>query len=775
MKLLFEGYHYPLECLQDLVSSHFYTLNKQGDRAWMNFVGYFFNNSPETPQRADSVFILPKVFLNERSEPFELEGILPEDIIDLDDENKKLLSNNKVSEMVSELSIWLYQAIQFYQERKSNSDIAEKAPIRDVISNRGKDSVTFLDTVLQLRKFYKDHRQMLTFVSIVNNSGHNKIQWSKTIMRELPIIRNNRPAYVKFYTKAKAVNFDEELIVLFYSVLNYLKQSFHFTVNVDVQYHLLPRKKIESMINGCKGTRYLKRIRKKYFTDEFVALWKLLYAYFDKAERVASRRYHEETLLVRNFNPVFEDMIDYLISDETYPEELRVQNSGDKIVDHLYEERSLIYDEHIYFVGDSKYYDTSKLEMDDHSITKQYTYAKNIIQRNIDVICGFDQDPGKQRVKDRGRYFKYRDELTKGYNITPNFFISGIAMRDQKQGYLKSDAQLTNITGNRIIYNRHFLNRLFDRDTLILQRYNINFLFVLTAYAAQQQSAREQFRRVARRDFREHIVKALREHYKLYQICLSSTDDMKQFVKRNYYQLAGRIFSFDGILLYAEEQMSNYDILPEEARNRVCLHNGKLMLQLEDEEVEVTEETIGDPIIKRFASEMVKGKALIPPMEEETDEWPIEVDINEEAQFATHLPVYTIRAACGTFNHGDTDEQEGWIDVSDTGIHCRPGMFIVHAEGNSMEPKIHDGDLCVFNHNDMGGSRNGLIVLVESNKYDCRHVIKEYHSTKEVTEEGWMHTSITLHSLNPDYDDIELTDEDEPKIAGFFVEVLHMG
>lgn len=684
MKLLFEEYSYPIECLQNLVSSHFYTPNKEGTEAKMNFVGYFFNNNPSDPKEADAVFILPKVFLNEKSEPFELNGLTPEDVINLDDETNKLLRDQGVSNMVSELSIWLYQAIQFYHERTLNSSNKEQASIRDVISNRGQESVTYLDTILQLRKFYKEHKQLLTFVSIINNSGNNKIQWSKTISHETPIIRDNRPAYVNFRTKGKVINFDEEIIVLFYSVLDYLKHRFHFQVNVNIQYTLLPYRRIEGMIESCKGTRYLKKIRKKYFTDEFVALWKLLYAYFDKAERIASRRYHDETLLVRNFNPVFEDMIDYLISDDDYPEELKVQDNGSKIVDHLYEDKSLIYDEHIYFVGDSKYYNTQREEMDEHSITKQYFYAKNIIQRNIDVICGFDQDFGKKKAKDSRRYFHYRDELTKGYNITPNFFISGIARRNkQSRQYDKSEAQLENITGKAIIYNRHFVNRLFDRDTLVLQRYNINFLYVLTAYAAQQQSARDHFKSIARRDFRKHIIAALSENYNVYQICLPFEEDLKSFVKRNYYQLAGQIFSFDGILLYGEESAMAIGTHSEEHQTKVKRQGDKLILELEEEEVQLKCVAIGEQILKEYAHGLIKES------ENSEDELVGEIfDIKDsplftrwttnEQRYSTHIPLYNIRAACGRFLEAEDEAQiEGWIDAEAAGLRQHGSEYFI--------------------------------------------------------------------------------------------------
>lgn len=761
MKLLFEEYSYPIECLQNLVSSHFYVPNKDGTEAKMNYVGYFFNNKPDNPKEADAVFILPKVFLNEKSEPFELEGLTPEDVINLDDKTNMLLRDQGISNMVSELSIWLYQAIQFYHERTTNSTNKEKASIREVVSNRGQENITFLDTILQLRRFYKEHKQLLTFVSIINNSGNNKIQWSKTISHETPIVRNNRPAYVNFRTKGKVVNFDEEIIVLFYSVLDYLKHRFHFQVNINIQYTLLSHKRIEGMIESRKGTRYLKKIRKKYFTDEFVALWKLLYAYFDKAERIASRRYHDETLLVRDFNPVFEDMIDYLISDDDYPEELKVQDNGSKIVDHLYEEKSLIYDEHIYFVGDSKYYNIQHEKMNEPSITKQYFYAKNIIQRNIDVICGFDQDLGKKKAKDSSKYFHYRDELTKGYNITPNFFISGIARRNkQSRQYEKSEAQLENITGKALIYNRHFVNRLFDRDTLILQRYNINFLYVLTAYAAQQQSARDHFKRLARRDFREHIVAALSENYNVYQICLHEKEDLQSFVKRNYYQLAGQIFSFDGILLYGEEITSTADIRFEEQKSKVKLLDGKIILVLEGETVQLKSVAIGELITKEYADESTND--LEDSKKEEGRAAEI-IDIRDtplftrwitdEHKYSTHIPLYNIKAACGAFLEAQNEaEIEGWIDTDAAGLHKHGDEFsIVQACGESMLPEIQNGAYCVFRAG--RDTHCGDIVIAGIHDYDedynGRFTIKKFWQEFVMNDDRVREReSVTLKPLN---------------------------
>ena len=154
------------------------------------------------------------------------------------------------------------------------------------------------------------------------------------------------------------------------------------------------------MLATGKGTRLLKKIRKKYFTDELVALWTLLYTFFEKAEMIESNRYHEEMLLARKFNLIFEDMIDVLIGDSNIPIGLKKQKDG-KIVDHIYRDRALIGNSDVYFVGDSKYYQEGH-DVGTNSVYKQFTYAKNIIQYALD-------NPMEG--------LKYRDNITEGYTI----------------------------------------------------------------------------------------------------------------------------------------------------------------------------------------------------------------------------------------------------------------------------------------------------------------------------------------------------------------------
>lgn len=145
------------------------------------------------------------------------------------------------------------------------------------------------------------------------------------------------------------------------------------------------------------------------------------------------------------------------------------------------------------------------------------------------------------------------------------------------------------------------------------------------------------------------------------------------------------------------------------------------------------------------------------------------------------IPLYSLRAACGYFDNPETPEPEGWIDATGNGFSPDPQRhFAVHAKGDSMEPKIKDGDICVFEwYQERGGSRNGEIVLTRCNDvdpdYDGKFTIKRYYSEKTGDENGdWEHTKIQLQSLNPDYASIDLNpnEADQYRTIGILKAVL---
>jgi phage repressor protein C with HTH and peptisase S24 domain len=139
-------------------------------------------------------------------------------------------------------------------------------------------------------------------------------------------------------------------------------------------------------------------------------------------------------------------------------------------------------------------------------------------------------------------------------------------------------------------------------------------------------------------------------------------------------------------------------------------------------------------------------------------------------EFVTHLPRYSLAVAAGKFLENREVTAEGWEEAPGDLTMTRE-MFVARIAGRSMEPKIPDGSLCVFR---MGvvGSRQGRLVLVEHDgggTNDC-YTVKRYRSEKR--EDG-SHASITLESLNPEFESWNLDpEEDRFRILAEFVRVL---
>lgn len=171
-------------------------------------------------------------------------------------------------------------------------------------------------------------------------------------------------------------------------------------------------------------------------------------------------------------------------------------------------------------------------------------------------------------------------------------------------------------------------------------------------------------------------------------------------------------------------------------------------------------------------------RELMAEKPEMTQEVRIEPIVNDDVKFIDFLPVYSIKAACGYFGEGEEVSELGWIRAEGVGRLNR-NMYVVQAAGHSMEPRIKDGDFCVFNRN-VAGSRQGKIVLVQhTNYYDPdysgAYSIKEYSSSKSYDEFGnWQHEKIELKPLNRDYNPIILTpeDADDFRVIGEFVGIL---
>lgn len=514
MIILFEEYHYKTKDLSNVLTERYY-FPINSIKSKINFVGYYFNPQINNG-KGDIVIIFPKVFINENNLAFD--EFPPEFLISPSlDVSKRLIETGK-DRLIFEISTWLYRAIQQFNKRHFYNSISENQFINQIVTNLDENSSTELDIILSLLAFYKQNQDLFSFISKAAHSQQNKINWHKTINKKQPIIQNNKPIYVDLATTKKRQNDDEELLILFYSTLDHIKEKYAFHFQIPQNYALIKGHQFETLLK--RGCRLLKGIKYRYFSDKMICLYNLLFTYFERSEQTQSKKQIEEILLIKDFNIVFEDMIDDLIGDSKIFPELKNHADG-KQLDHIYKYKSLLVEDEIYFVGDSKYYKPQNT-VGKNSKAKQFTYAKNVIQYNIDL---FNKENLDQKIR-------YRENETEGYNITPNFFISAFVNKefDFSKSYLKETGQP--------IMQFHFENRLFDRDTLFVQSYSINFLFVLSAYLSRNSTLKSNFKKDTRKLFREKLVAYINKKYHFYKV----QPIEENFVFKHFKVLNGKIY-----------------------------------------------------------------------------------------------------------------------------------------------------------------------------------------------------------------------------------------
>ena len=526
MKLLIEEYQYNVKDVVDVLEGLF-TLQDVDNKISVSYVGYYYN-----PKIKDCVFVLPKVLIDEHGLVFGKYD--PAKLIHLDRDEVKLEQHEK--KFLYEFAVWIHRAIVVYNTANDNNGIVLRRVIESDGNGAKKKSNTLLDVILALIRFNKENRSFFTFILKNIHSGFNKINWGKTISETTAVVQGEEPIYLNPVNKKRQVNFDEELIVIFFSILNYVAERFGFRTEIPFGFNLITGNQFERYINGF-GTRRLRQIKYKYYSDIAVRLWDLCYAFFDKTYQIKMSTSQSEYLLVKSFHIVFEAIIDELIGDKDVPKGLQEQEDG-KLVDHFYTYKGLISNREeendVYYIGDSKYYKIGS-DPKGEAVYKQYTYARNVIQWNMNLFL--DED-SRSKEKDRFREILLRDEVTEGYNVIPNFFISAFI---DKNTLSYDDDTKEHDTQPPI--SRHFKNRLYDRDTLILSHYDVNFLYVLSLYARNNAGAKEAYRSSVREMFRKSIQDILNKSFKFYAMEAHADVDSVKYLKEHFKDVVGKVFS----------------------------------------------------------------------------------------------------------------------------------------------------------------------------------------------------------------------------------------
>ena len=523
MILLIEGYKYKADDVKDVLEG-LGLLENLNQEVIVNYVGYMYN-----PHIKDCVFILPKVLIDENEKAFG--HIDPTDLIHLD---KAESLTEEERRFIYEFAVWIYRALYVSKNSNPDNDIIYHRQMTKVGNHHRHMTNTFLEVLLALVDFNKKNQNFFMMVLRNLHSGNNKINWTKTISSSQAFVQDEEePIYLDPVNKKRQINFDEELLVIFFSILNYIRGRYGFPVQIQMGYELILGEQFNRYLNGYGQIR-LRQIKYKYFSDKTLYLWELCYAFFERSHQIAITSELQEYLVAKNFNIVFEAIIDELVGDKELPEGLKDQPDG-KIVDHLYSYKSLTTtgDENkdVFYIGDSKYYKLGN-EIGSESVYKQFTYARNVIQWNMNLFLDGKDNNWSKRVS------KYRDEVTEGYNIVPNFFIS--ARMDKELSY--DDKIYETQKDNKFFIQRHFENRLFDRDTLLIYHYDVNFLYVVSLYAQNDDGAKQQWKDKVRALFRKEIQQKLQGDFKFYAMTAHPNVDATQYIEENFKEVLGKLY-----------------------------------------------------------------------------------------------------------------------------------------------------------------------------------------------------------------------------------------
>lgn len=537
MKILIENENYPIEILAELFDDpKFYKQN--GSVGTITSVGYYHSFDKNT-----LVFMLPKVFMgNENNSVFNCSKDILIDLI----QNESIKHKTQYN-WVRQLSIYFYNSLYEFKRRYKDTSIIHNSETFELNSNIGDKEYSFLDLLLSFVNFYKKNKQQILFkhIEFVSNQA-KKPKWEKTIRKSTPILVNaTTPIYTEITNKKKIINTEEELLTYFFSILNHFNVNHQLNIKIDKSFNILKGKAFEQLC--LNGNVKLRKIKHRYFNDTLKKMYVLCDLYFSQFDSSSVKRKKEDFLAISNYNLVFEDMVDKLFSDKLNKIEVdgitidKLKNNDDgKIIDHIYDYTSILDTSNIFYIGDSKYYksDSSAGKISKY---KQFTYAKNVIQFNIDLL-------NKNNQIQIGN-IRYRDIITEGYNISPNFFIYGYI--DDIDNY---DDHLIEQKG-KPIPSFHFKDRLFDRDTLFVHQYKINFLYVLKAYTNFNDSEINTFRKEIKESFRNHFLEFFNNievcGFEFYESKLEISD-YQNFIDNHFKLLNGKCFcTIDNKLILA--------------------------------------------------------------------------------------------------------------------------------------------------------------------------------------------------------------------------------
>lgn len=555
MFILVEQYRYPVEVLKNIFGECLGEFNQDwlktfagdkvtfhlsNDKKYVKFdyVGYCYFIFKDS---SGCIFFLPKVVMKGDDEAeAEKDNTIPTAKILGKYEPFEYIDSAKLKSecyedyaFILKISFEVCKAIRVYLERNKESanfpDRQSLSEITVVMNNRPQSIV---DLLCALEQFAVENQDWFLFLVQQSRNPQKKVNWRKTINNTLPLLQNEDPVYMDSITVTKEIDFDDELLTIFNSILFYVNNEYGLSCPINDGYDLITGDLFDNYLQGSGSIR-LSEIRYRYFSDKALMLWNLCNEFFLHCN-LSEKEIKKEYLLAKGFHCVFEKMMDHLIGadNDKILERQKKLNDG-KIIDHLYKDVSLINPkQEIIYIADSKYY-TIGAEIGEESRWKQFTYASDIQNERIQEDWVFDR-------------------FTNGYDVIPNYLISAALPKDKV-----TDFDYEKITENPIDskdnHMVHVDNALFLATSKYIFRFDINFLYVISLYARDDDSEINGFKNRVHAEVRAKIMEEYDATFRFFWMSeddLPKNTDVRDLLVMDmhnggYLPNIGKVFSFD--------------------------------------------------------------------------------------------------------------------------------------------------------------------------------------------------------------------------------------
>ena len=266
--------------------------------------------------------------------------------------------------------------------------------------------------------------------------------------------------------------------------------------------------------------------------------------------------------------------------------------------------------------------------------------------------------------------------------------------------------------------------------------------------------------------YAQHVSGKMMENQTLSQQAAANTRE--QFASSPDFKVAMNDAVADGL--------ENYQAMAKQVLNNERVREGFFDILLDMVYTGFTKKRIN---INKEVAEYESGELIAQAYDSSVVKIVSDNEVHESEKYVSYLPVYSLEAAATVFGREEYVEESGWMKA-DAGIKLNKDMFIAKVVGRSMEPTIKDGSYCIF-RKERGGSREGLVVLVESRQVadpetNQRYSVKRYHSEKEQLPDGmWRHKQIKLSPDNKEFKPIILENvlEGDFRVVAEFVRVVN--